>query len=81
MVAARWMWLDGLPAPVAAVVEAARRARTVMRQILLLALGYNALMVPLAVAGFVTPWLAAAAMSSSSLLVLANSFRLRRGAA
>jgi Cu2+-exporting ATPase len=44
------------------VVEAARRARTVMRQILLLALGYNALMVPLAVAGFVTPWLAAAAM-------------------
>ena len=70
-----------LLAPVAAVVETARRARTVMRQNLLLALGYNALMVPLAVAGFVTPWLAAAAMSSSSLLVLANSFRLRRGAA
>ena len=70
-----------LLAPVAAVVETARRARTVMRQNLVLALGYNALMVPLAVAGFVTPWLAAAAMSSSSLLVLANSFRLRRGAA
>jgi P-type Cu2+ transporter len=70
-----------LLAPVAAVVETARRARTVMRQNLLLALGYNALMVPLAVAGFVTPWLAAAAMSSSSLLVLANSFWLRRGAA
>ena len=70
-----------LLAPVAAVVETARHARTVMRQNLFLALGYNALMVPLAVAGFVTPWLAAAAMSSSSLLVLANSFRLRRGAA
>ena len=70
-----------LLAPVAAVVETARRARTVMRQNLVLALGYNALMMPLAVAGFVTPWLAAAAMSSSSLLVLANSFRLRRGAA
>jgi Cu2+-exporting ATPase len=81
MAAARWMWLDGLLAPVAAVVETARRARTVMRQNLLLALSYNALMVPLAVAGFVTPWLAAAAMSSSSLLVLANSFWLRRGAA
>ena len=38
----------------------ARRARTVMRQNLVLALGYNALMVPLAVAGFVTPWLAVA---------------------
>ncbi len=66
-----------LLAPVAAVLETARRARAVMRQNLLLSIGYNALMVPLAVAGFVTPWLAAAAMSSSSLLVLANSFRVR----
>jgi Cu2+-exporting ATPase len=48
-----------------------------MRQNLCLSIGYNALMVPLAVAGLVTPWLAAAAMSSSSLLVMANSFRLR----
>ena len=63
-------------APVAAVIETARRARTVMRQNLALSIGYNVLMVPLAVAGFVTPWLAAAAMSSSSLLVMANSFRL-----
>lgn len=34
-------------------------------------------MLPLAVAGVVTPWLAAAAMSTSSLLVMANSFRAR----
>jgi Cu2+-exporting ATPase len=66
-----------LLAPVAAVIETARRARNVMRQNLALSVGYNVLMVPLAVAGFVTPWLAAVAMSSSSLLVLANSFRLR----
>jgi Cu2+-exporting ATPase len=67
-----------LLAPVVNVIEIARRARLVMRQNLLLSIGYNALMVPLAMAGFVTPWLAAAAMSSSSLLVLANSFRLHR---
>jgi len=64
--------------PVATVIETARRARSVMRQNLTLSIGYNVLMVPLAVAGCVTPWLAAAAMSSSSLLVTANSFRLRR---
>ena len=66
-----------LLAPVATLIETARRARSVTRQNLVLSIGYNALMVPLAVAGFVTPWLAAAAMSGSSLLVLANSFRLR----
>lgn len=64
--------------PVATIVLAARRARSVMRLNLGLAIGYNMLMVPLAVAGWVTPWLAAAAMSGSSLLVMANSFRARR---
>jgi len=68
-------------APVASVIETARRARSVMRQNLALSIGYNLLMVPLAVAGFVTPWLAAAAMSSSSLVVMLNSFRLRGRAA
>jgi Cu2+-exporting ATPase len=65
-------------APVATVLRTARRARTVMWQNLALSLGYNAITLPLAVAGWVTPWLAAAAMSSSSLLVMANSFRTRR---
>ena len=65
--------------PVAIIIETARRARNAMRQNIALSIGYNVLMVPLAVAGFVTPWLAAVAMSSSSLLVMANSFRLRGG--
>jgi P-type Cu2+ transporter len=65
--------------PVATVIVTARRARAAMRQNIALSIAYNVLMVPLAVAGFVTPWLAAAAMSSSSLLVMANSFRLRGG--
>jgi Cu2+-exporting ATPase len=68
-------------APIATMIETARRARTVMRQNLVLAVGYNMLMVPLAIAGYVTPWLAAAAMSTSSLLVITNSFRLHRGTA
>ena len=63
--------------PVATVLRTARRARAVMRQNLALSLVYNAVMLPLAVAGLVTPWLAAAAMSGSSLLVMANSFRAR----
>lgn len=67
-------------APVVMVIGLARRARAVMRQNIGLAIGYNVLVVPLAMAGLVTPWLAAAAMSLSSLLVMANSARLGRGA-
>jgi Cu2+-exporting ATPase len=66
-------------APVVIALRTARRARRAMVQNLALSIGYNAVMVPLAVAGLVTPWLAAAAMSSSSLLVMGNSLRLRRG--
>ena len=66
--------------PVAVALETARRAKTVTRQNIALSIGYNVIMVPLAVAGWVTPWLAAAAMSSSSLLVMANSLRLHRSA-
>ena len=61
-------------------LQTARRAKTVMRQNLALSIGYNVIMVPLAIAGWVTPWLAAAAMSSSSLLVMANSLRLHGSA-
>jgi Cu2+-exporting ATPase len=66
-------------APVATALRTAKRARAVMKQNLALSIGYNVVMVPLAVAGWVTPWLAAAAMSSSSLLVMANSLRLHKG--
>jgi len=65
-------------APVARVLWRARLARRVMRQNFALALMYNILMVPLAIAGLVTPWLAAAAMSGSSLLVMTSSFRAGR---
>ncbi|MDZ7737089.1 MAG: cation-translocating P-type ATPase [Gammaproteobacteria bacterium] len=48
----------------------------VIRQNISWALAYNLLALPLAMAGYVEPWMAAVGMSCSSLLVLANSSRL-----
>ncbi len=58
------------------LVHVARQAQAVMRQNLVWAVLYNAVFVPLAVAGRITPLWAAAGMSASSLLVVLNSARL-----
>lgn len=57
----------------------ARRAAAMVRENLVIAIGYNAIAVPLAVTGHVTPMIAAIAMSSSSLVVVLNAMRLRLG--
>lgn len=67
---------DGLAA-VPDTLHMARRARRLMRQNLAWALGYNALALPLAMAGWVQPVIAAIAMTLSSLCVLLNSLRMR----
>lgn len=61
---------------VASVIETSRRAKSLMHQNLWLAVIYNALAVPLAIAGLVTPLIAAAAMSGSSVIVTLNALRL-----
>ena len=67
-------------APVAIAVAAARRTMHIVRQNLVLAIGYNAIAVPLALLGLVTPLVAALAMSGSSLIVVGNALRLRSAA-
>jgi len=67
-------------APVVAAIDFSRQALHLMRQNLWLAVGYNLLAVPIAISGFVTPLIAAAAMSGSSLLVMLNALRARRAA-
>ena len=55
-----------------------RRARRIIVQNLLWALGYNAVALGFAAAGYLHPLLAALAMAGSSLTILANSSRVRR---
>ena len=65
---------------ITAAYRIARRSERLVRQNFAIAIAYNCVAIPLAVAGYVTPLLAALAMSASSILVVANSIRPERRA-
>ena len=60
------------------LIAMSRRTRRIIRENLVWAFAYNLFLVPLAAFGVITPVIAAATMAASSLLVIANSLRLRR---
>jgi Cu2+-exporting ATPase len=65
-------------ADVAHAFTLARRTRSVVHQNFVWAAGYNAACIPLALVGWLPPWLAGLGMALSSLVVVGNALRLAR---
>ena len=59
-------------------IRLAKKTNRIIRQNLFWALVYNAVALPVAAAGLVSPWQAAIGMSVSSLLVVGNAMRLTK---
>ncbi|MBI5552380.1 MAG: cation-translocating P-type ATPase [Desulfobacterales bacterium] len=70
--------MAGNPAQLQRFFPWAARVERTVRQNLWCALGYNMISLPIAMAGLLTPLVAAAAMLLSSLTVIGNTFRLVR---
>jgi Cu2+-exporting ATPase len=70
--------IDDRLAQIPLALTLARKTRSVIRQNLIWAAGYNLIALPLAVSGHVTPWIASLGMALSSLLVVSNALRLAK---
>ncbi len=75
--AADMIFLGGHLAPAAFAWRIARRAQRLVQQNFGLALAYNLIAIPVAMAGLASPLVAAVAMSTSSVIVTLNALRLR----
>jgi Cu2+-exporting ATPase len=60
------------------VISMAKRTKNKIKQNIAWALSYNILVLPFAIGGYLTPWMAALGMSISSIIVVYNSTRLMR---
>jgi len=58
------------------LINVSFKTRRIILQNYLWAFGYNAIVLPLAVMGYITPYMAVIGMSASSILVITNSLRL-----
>ncbi|GEA10992.1 heavy metal translocating P-type ATPase [Alteromonas sp. KUL49] len=61
------------------LLKSAQRAKATIRQNMAWAVGYNLVILPFAVSGMLSPWMAVVGMSLSSIIVVYNSTRLLRG--
>lgn len=77
--AAGTVWMGESAAAVAEAVAVSRRTQRIAKENFALAVGYNVLAVPLAMVGLVSPLVAAIAMSTSSIIVIANALRAGLG--
>ena len=70
--------VSGNPDGIADAIQLSRATMTVIRANLTWAFGYNVIAIPVAALGYLNPLFAGIAMSASSLIVVANSLRMRR---
>ena len=73
-----WALQGGQVMDVVRTLQQARATMRTVRQNLVWAGVYNAVSVPMALVGWMPPWLAGLGMAASSLLVIGNALRLAR---